>query len=94
MNLESGYIYDDKVLFRIYLEASERFFAKAENEICFSEVCEYVHKKLIQRKQCVYSHSLMIVNEVCKRIGESFEDSVSFYAPDAKSYRDLYYSIY
>lgn len=94
MNLDSSYIHEDKVLQKIYVDASNKFFAKAENEICFSDVCEYVYKKLSHKKQCVYSHSLMIVNEVCKRIGESFEDSISFYAPDAKSYRDIYYSIY
>ena len=68
--------------------------ADSENNIVFFEVCEYVARRLAQRKQCLYSHALCVVKEVCQRIGEDFEAGVEYYAPSAKCHRDVYFDIY
>lgn len=94
IELNSGYIHDNKVLCSIYNDAVNKFLKNAEKEICFNEVCKYVFKKLIQRKQSVYDHSIMIVKEVCQKIGEDFWMGAGQYCPNAKNYRDIYISIY
>ncbi len=94
MEINSTYIHEDNILQRIYLNAVNKFMRKAENQICFYEVCQYVYKKLAQKKQSVYEHSIMIVKEVCQKIGEDFNAGIEYHAPNAKNYRDIYFSIY
>jgi hypothetical protein len=64
--LDSLYIHDNLILQKIYFEAVKKFMKRSETEICFIDICNYVYKKLVQRKQDVYSHSLHIVKEVCQ----------------------------
>jgi hypothetical protein len=92
--VESNYIHADRVLSSIYADAVGKFMSKAENQLCFDEICEYVHRKLQHRKQDGYTHSLAIVKEVCKKVGENFDGCVEYYAPNAKCYRDIYFAIY
>ena len=94
ITFESDYIYEDQILLRIYNDAVCKFMPMAENNIVFSDLCAYIAKKLQQRKQCVYSNALAIVQEVCKRIGEDFDSGINFYAPNAKNQRDVYFAIY
>lgn len=94
LNINSSYIHDDRVLSSIYSDAVTKFMCIAENQLCFSEICQYVYKKIIQKKQSTYEHSIMIVKEVCQRIGEDFWLSIEYYAPNAKNYRDIYFAIY
>ena len=94
MQIHSSYIHQDSILQGIYVDAVQKYMSKAANQVCFIEVCQYVHKKLIQKKQSAYCHSLMIVKEVCQKIGEDFYAGVEYEAPQAKNYRDVYYMIY
>jgi len=92
--INSEYIHQEKILASIYADAVKKFMPIAENQTCFNELCEYVYKKLRQRKQCVYEHSIMIVKEVCQRIDEDFWNAIEYNSPEAKNYRDIYFSIY
>lgn len=94
MQLDSNYIHFNPILRRIYLDAVNKYMERASDEICFSYVCEYVYKKLVQRKQCVYENSLPIVKEVCQAIGEDYYAGVEYNAPEATNYRDIYFAIY
>ena len=94
MEINSAYIHQDGILESIYIDAVNKFMSNAASQICFNDVCQYVYKKLIQKKQSVYDHSIMIVKEVCQKIGEDFNDGVEYNAPNAKNYRDIYFSIY
>ena len=91
---DSNYIHDDKVLEKIYSDAVKKFFCRAENEIIFYEVCDYVYRKLIQKKQDTYSHSLHIVKEVCQRVGEDFYAAIEHTAPNANVYKDVWHEIF
>jgi len=94
MEINSEYIHQDSILKSIYVDAVNKFMSKAANQVCFSEVCQYVYRKLVQKKQSVYEHSIMIVKEVCQKIGEDFAAGVEYNAPNANNYRDIYFSIY
>jgi hypothetical protein len=94
MDINSTYIHQDKILQSIYVDAVNKYMSKAKNQICFNDVCQYVYKKLVQKKQSVYDHSINIVKEVCQKIGEDFEAGVNYHSPNAKNYRDIYFSIY
>jgi 4-alpha-glucanotransferase len=94
MEINSAYIHQDSILESIYIDAVNKYMSKASEQVCFSEVCQYVYRKLVQKKQSVYDHSIMIVKEVCQKIGEDFTAGVQYNAPDAKNYRDIYFSIY
>lgn len=94
MEINSSYIHQDNILKGIYVDAVNKYMSKASKQVCFNEVCQYVYRKLVQKKQSVYDHSLMIVKEVCQKIGEDFTAGVEFNYPSAKNYRDIYYAIY
>ena len=94
VQIDGTYIHDDKILSGIYFDAVKKFMKKAENEIVFNDLCNYVYKKLVQKKQDVYSHSLHIVKEVCQKIGEDFYNGVDFYAPNSKNYQDIYFELF
>lgn len=94
MEINSAYIHQDSILKSIYVDAVNKYMSKADKQVCFSEVCEYVYRKLVQKKQSVYEHSIMIVKEVCQKIGEDFWNAVEYNAPKAKNYRDIYFAIY
>ena len=94
MEINSTYIHQDSILESIYVDTVNKYMSKAANQVCFSEVCRYVYRKLVQKKQSVYDHSIMVVKEVCQKIGEDFTAGVEYNAPDAKNYRDIYFSIY
>ncbi len=94
ITLDSEFIHEDVILHKIYVDAVNKFFDEASKRIVFMELCDYVYRKLTQKKQCCYSNVLFIVKEVCQKIGESFSNGVEHYAPDAKCYRDIYFAIY
>lgn len=94
MEINSAYIYKDRILQSIYVDAVQKFMSIASEQICFSEICEYVYKKLIQKKQSVYDHSIMIVKEVCQKIDIDFWAAIEYFAPQATNYRDIYFSLY
>lgn len=94
MVINSTYIHQDIILESIYTDAVNKYMSKAEKQVCFSEVYQYVYKKLVQKKQSVYDHSIMIVKEFCQKIGDDFGAGVKYNAPQAKNYRDIYFSIY
>jgi hypothetical protein len=92
--IDSNYIHEDDILSRIYEDSVKKFMKRAEFEICFMDICDYVYRKLSQKKQSVYDHSIYIVKEVCQKIGEDFYASVEHYCENPKNYRDIYFSIY
>lgn len=94
MEINSAYIHKDKILKSIYADAVKKYMGKAAKQVCFSEVCEYVYRKLVQKKQSIYEHSIMIVKEVCQKIGEDFFAAIEYKAPQATNYRDIYFAIY
>lgn len=94
LNINSSYIHDDRVLSSIYSDAVTKYMSIAENQLCFNDICQYVFKKLIKKKQSTYEHSIMIVKEISQSIGEDFWLSIEYYAPNAKNYRDIYFAIY
>lgn len=91
--IESNYIHQDAILSSIYDRAAAKFMKAAGQRVVFGELAEYVAKQLSWKKQCLYTHCLPVLKEVCQRIGESFENGCAFACPDAKCYRDLYYAI-
>ena len=94
MCLNSSYIHENKILESIYTDAVNMYIGKASEQICFNDVCQYVYKKLAQKRQSVYDHSIMIVKEVCQKIGEDFWAAIEYKAPQATNYRDIYFAIY
>lgn len=94
MVIDSSYIHENSILKSIYLDAVNKYISKAAKQVCFNDVCKYVYKKLIHKKQSVYEHSIMIVKEVCQKIGEDFYNAIEYKAPQATNYRDVYYAIY
>lgn len=94
IEINSSYIHNDRILESIYIDAVKKYMSKAEEQVCFNEVCKYVYTKLVQKKQSVYDHSIMVVKEVCQKIGEDFWSAIEYVAPQAKNYRDIYYLIY
>ena len=94
ISIDSSYIHEDCILSRIYEDCVKKFMQRASVEICFMDVCLYIYKKLRQRKQSAYEHSIFIVKEVCQKLGDDFYAAIEHYCPDAKCYRDIYYSIY
>lgn len=94
MQLNSAYIHEDNILKSIYIDAVNNFIKEASSNITFNDLCSYVFRKLIQKKQSPYDHSIMIVKEVCQKIGEDFFSAIEHLCPNAKTYRDIYFSIY
>jgi hypothetical protein len=92
--IQSEYIHNDRILSSIYTDAVKKYMAKAEHQLCFDVICQYVHRKLHHKKQDAYTNSLAIVKEVCQKVGENFDGCVEYYAPNAKCYRDIYFAIY
>lgn len=94
MEINSAYIHQDSTLESIYVDAVNKYMGKAAEQVCFNDVCKYVYRKLVQKKQSVYDHSIMIVKEVCQKIGEDFWAAIEYEAPQATNYRDIYFAIY
>lgn len=94
MEINSAYIHQDRILESIYIDAVNKYMSKAAEQVCFNEVCQYVYRKLVQKKQSVYDHSIMIIKEVCQKIGEDFWAAIEYQAPQATNYRDIYFAIY
>ena len=94
MEINSTYIHEDSILKGIYVDAVNKYMSKAEYKVCFNEMCQYVFRKLVQKRQPVYEHSIMIVKEVCQKIGEDFWAAIEYEAPQANNYRDIYFAIY
>lgn len=94
MEINSSYIHNNLILQKIYFDAVKKYMPIAAEQICFNELSEYVYRKLIQKKQCTYEHSIMIVKEVCQKIGEDFWMAIEYKAPEATNYRDIYFSLY
>lgn len=94
MTINSNYIHEDPILAKIYFDAVNKYMSKAAEQVCFNEVCEYVYRKLVQKKQSVYENSIMIVKEVYQKIGEDFWAAIEYIAPQATNYRDIYFAIY
>ena len=94
MQINSNYIYENSILNSIYIDAVNKYMDKASTQICFIQICEYVYRKLAQKKQSIYDHSIMIVKEVCQKVGEDFDSAISHYAPNSTNYRDIYFQIY
>jgi hypothetical protein len=94
ITINSNYIYQDEILSRIYVDAVKKFMPIAERQMCFKDICDYIGRKLHQRKQCHYSHSLAVIKEVCQKVNEDFNQAVEYIAPNATCYRDIYYQIY
>lgn len=91
--IESNYIHQDVILSAIYKRASDKFMKAAGERVVFGEVAEYIAKQLSWKKQCCYTHSLPLLQEVCHRIGEDFLAGCEFACANPKNYRDLYFAI-
>ena len=91
--IESNYIHQDAILSSIYVRAVVKFMKPANQRVVFVEVAEYIAQQLSWKKQCLYTHSLPLLKEVCQRIGEDFQAGCEFACANPKNYRDLYYAI-
>lgn len=85
--------YTNPVLNQIYRDAVAKFIKQPENDIKFNAINDYCKRKLIQRKQCIYTHGLPMLKSVCNAVAEPFEDGAINACSDASNYRDLYFSI-
>jgi len=88
------YIHSDSILNGIYERATNKFMKDAGKRIVFFDLADYIKQQLVWKKQDVYYHGLPLLKEVCRKIGENFELSIEYSAPNAKCYRDVFFEIF
>lgn len=84
----------DSILNGVYERAVNKFMPLAGNGVVFNDLVDYIKSQISWKKQCLYTHGLPLVLEVCRKVEEDFYAACEHLAPDAKNYRDLYYSIF
>lgn len=85
--------YNNPILERIYNEVVAKFIKQPEGDIKFDAIRDYCKRKLIQRKQCIYTHGLPMLKSVCAAVAEPFEEGCIYSCPKAVNYRDIYFEI-